>query len=334
MERIAIIGLGLIGGSIGLGLKDAGIADMEIAGVARTRGTVQTAKRIGAIDVDCGTAAEAVAGARLVIIASPIITMQNVFAEIAPALREGAIVTDAASTKGRVMRWAREALPGSVHFVGGHPMAGKETVGIDAAEPGLFRDRPWVVCPSVNAPEHAISTVVALAQTLGARPVFMDADEHDSYVAAISHLPLVASAALFSMASKSAAWPELAQLASSGFRDTTRLASGSPEMAHDIMTTNRDNVLHWIDRMQEELSAFRRTIEEGESKALLERFTRPQVERDEYVATGGPKRSENNADLPNFSITDFLFGSKMGDMIRKQDEVIRNAEKRAEGGKR
>jgi prephenate dehydrogenase len=232
------------------------------------------------------------------------------------------------------MRWAQELLPPSVHFVGGHPMAGKETIGIGGAEADLFRDKPWVVCPSVTAPEHAVGTVVALAQTLGANPVFMDADEHDSYVAAISHLPLVTSSALFSVAFGSAAWPELAQLASSGFKDTTRLASGSPEMAHDIMTTNRDNVLHWIDRMQEELSSFRKTIEAGDSKALLERFARPQHERDNFVTAGPPKRATDSTEPATFSITDFLFGSKMGDMMRKQEEVMRNAEKRAEGGKK
>lgn len=327
MERIAIIGLGLIGGSIGLALKGAGLGDVEIAGVARSRETAQKAKKLGAIDVDARTPEDAVRGARLVIVASPILTMPRIFEEIAPALADGAVVTDAASTKGAVMRWAKEKLPASVYFVGGHPMAGKETTGIDVADADLFRGNPWVIVPSVDAPEAAVHSVIALAQTVGAEPLFMDADEHDSYVAAISHLPLTVASALFSIAYGSAAWPELASLAASGFRDTTRLASSSPEMAHDIMQTNRDNVAHWIDRLMEELAAYRSAIMAGESEPLLRQFTRPQMERDHYMAAGPPRRPSGEP-VPKISMNDFLFGSAIGNMMRKQDEVLRDLEKR------
>ena len=136
-RRIAIIGLGLIGGSLGLAIRRANIPDLEVAGTARSRDTVRRAKRGGAIDVECDSPAEAARGAHLVIVASPILTIPNIFAEIAPVLEQGAVVTDVASTKARVARWARE-LPANVHFVGGHPMAGKETSGFDAAEAELF----------------------------------------------------------------------------------------------------------------------------------------------------------------------------------------------------
>ena len=329
MERIAIIGLGLIGGSIGLAVKQSDIADLQVVGTARTRGTVQRARKLGAIDIEAGSAAEAVKDARLVIVASPIIAMRAVFEEIAPALAEGAVVTDVASTKGDVSRWAKELLPPTVHFVGGHPMAGKETQGIDAADADLFRDKPWVITPSVDASESAVNTVVGLAQLAGAVPMFMDPDEHDSYAAAISHLPLLLSTALFSVAQTSAAWPELAQLASSGFRDTTRLASGSPEMAHDIMISNRENVLHWIDRFQEELSRFRATIAAGESQPVIEAFTRPQIERDNYMVAGAPRR-ETGAPIETISLGDMLLGSKVTGFMKKQQEILKAAEERAE----
>jgi prephenate dehydrogenase len=206
-------------------------------------------------------------------------------------------------------------------------MAGKETQGIDAADADLFRGKPWVIVPSVDAPEGAVNSVIALAQTVGAEPFFMDAEEHDSYVAAISHLPLTVASALFSVAWGSAAWPELASLASSGFRDTTRLASGSPEMAHDIMQTNRDNVVHWIDRLVEELIKYRGAIAAGESEPLLQQFTRPQMERDNYVAAGPPRRPSGEP-MPKVSMNDFLFGSAVGNMMRKQDEVLRKLEER------
>lgn len=330
MERIAIIGLGLIGGSIGLALKAAGIRDIEIAGVARSRQTAQKARKAGAIDVEARDAADAARGARLVIVAAPLVTTRDVFAEIAPALAEGATVTDAGSSKALVARWAKESLPAHASFVGGHPMAGKERQGIDAADAELFRGKPWVISPAVDASDGAIHLVVGLAQAAGAEPMFMDAEEHDSYVAAISHLPLVLSSALFSMAFGSAAWPELAALASSGFRDTTRLASGSPEMAHDIMTTNRENVLHWIDRFEQELRRYRAAIAGEDAKHLLGTFMRAQIERDNYLADGPPMRHQAQA-LPKVSLSDFLLGSRVAEFMRKQEEIVRAAEDRAEG---
>jgi prephenate dehydrogenase len=330
MERIAIIGLGVIGGSIALALKAAKLDGIEIVGCARSRETVQRARRIGAIDREARLPEEAVEDARMVIVATPILAMQATFEAIAPELPEGVVVTDAGSTKSNVMAWARELLPEHVHFVGGHPMAGKETTGIDAAEAALFHDKPWVIVPTVDTPEAAVQSVVGLAQACGAKATFMDAAEHDAYVAAISHLPLALSSALFSVAFGSAAWPELAQLASSGFRDVTRLASGSPEMAHDIMVSNREHVLHWIDRFQDELARLRATIAEGESKPLLETFARAQIERDNYMINGAPQRDQGEA-IEHVSLGDILLGSKLTGYMKKQQELIKEMEKRAGG---
>ncbi len=333
MERIAIIGLGLIGGSLGLAIKRAGLKDVQVAGTARTRETMQKAKKLGAIDIEARTAAEAVRDARLVVVASPIMTTRHIFEEIAPALMPGAVVTDVGSTKGNVARWAKELLPAHADFVGGHPMAGKEHAGIAAADADLFKGRAWVIAPSVTAAESSGQTVVGLAQLAGATPLFMDADEHDSYVAAISHLPLLLSSALFSVAFGSAAWPELAQLASSGFRDTTRLASGSPEMAHDIMLTNRENVLHWLDRFIEELQRFRAVVAEGESKRVIETFAKAQIERDTFMTAGPPRRSTGEA-IETVSLGDMLLGSKVSGYMKKQQEIVKTMEDRANGKRR
>jgi prephenate dehydrogenase len=327
VQRITIIGLGLIGGSIGLALKRANMADVEIAGVARSRETVGKARKLGAIDVDGGPPSDAVRGARLVILASPILTFPSIMEEIAPHLEYGAVVTDAASTKSAVADWAKQKLPTTVHFVGGHPMAGKEHAGIEHADPDLFQDKPWVVAPAADAPESAVHTVVGLAQACGANPVFMDAQEHDAYVAAISHVPLTVASALFSMAFSSQAWPELASLASSGFRDTTRLASGSPQMAHDIAQTNREQIVHWIDRLQQELFRFRDLVANGDSKQLVEAFTRMQLERDNFMINGAPQR-EKGDELPRVSLTDFLVGTKVADYMRKQEEMVKASEDR------
>ncbi|HXK34023.1 MAG TPA: prephenate dehydrogenase/arogenate dehydrogenase family protein [Dehalococcoidia bacterium] len=334
MERIAIIGLGLIGGSIGLALKAAGLKDMEIAGTARTRETLQTAKKRGAIDRAEHTPADAVRDARLVIVATPIMRTKEIFEEIAPALSPGAVVTDAGSTKGDVMRWARDILPPTAFFVGGHPMAGKEQTGIDAAEAGLFRDKPWVVVPSLDAPEPAVRTVIGLAQACGAAPRYMDADEHDSYVAAISHLPLVVASALFSVVFDSQAWPEMASLASSGFRDTTRLASGSAEMAHDIMATNRENVLHWLDRFQQQLDGYRRLIAGDDAASMRHAFERAALERDNYMLNGPPRREPSGPAVERVSFSEILLGSWAAGQFRRQQELLRDAESRAEKDRR
>jgi len=328
MERIAIIGLGLIGGSLALALKRADLSDVQIAGVARTRETLRKARSAGAIDVGEGYASDAVRGARVVVVATPILAIREVFEEIAPALDEGAIVTDVASTKGDVARWAQELLPAHADFVGGHPMAGKEHAGFDEADANLFRGRPWVIAPSVSAGESSVQTIVGIAQLTGAQTLLMDPLEHDSYVAAISHLPLTLASALFSVAFGSAAWPELAGLASSGFRDTTRLASGSPEMAHDIVMTNRENMLHWIDRFQDELSRFRGMIASGESELVLEAFGKPQLERDNFMLNGPPRREMAGPEIETIGLGDLLLGSKISGYLKKQQELIRDMEAR------
>ena len=191
-----------------------------------------------------------------------------------------------------------------------------------------------MISPSVSASEQAVRTVVGLAQLAGARPMFMDPDEHDSYAAAVSHLPLVLASALFSTAFGSAAWPELAQLASSGFRDTTRLASGSPEMAHDIMATNRENVLHWLDRFSDELASFRETVARGSDEELLDVFRRSALERDNFVINGPPKRDTPAEPAEKISISDMLFGSKIAGAMRKQQETLRQMEERQKDDRR
>ena len=187
-----------------------------------------------------------------------------------------------------VLRWAGEILPGHVDFVGGHPMAGKEQSGIEAADAHLFAGAPYCLVPHVDASERAINAVLGLVGMVGAQPVFVDAGEHDSYVAAVSHLPLVLSVALFSLAHDSQAWPEMAELAAGGFRDLTRLASGDPNLSHDIFVTNREHVLHWLERMIGELSRDRELIRDKDEE-LFKALARTQLDRDTFL-TNPPER--------------------------------------------
>ncbi len=227
--------------------------------------------------------------------------------------------------------WAKEILPQHVSFVGGHPMAGKEKMGIDAAEAGLFEGKTYCIVPSPTARETAVNSVVGLAELVKAVPVYMDAEEHDSYVAAVSHLPLVVSTALFSLARDSLAWPEMSQLASSGFRDVTRLASGSPDMSHDICRTNRDNLVHWLNRMAQELLKYRDLIQGGDDEELLKAFARIQLERDTFIARGAQRRVEEAAATePSISITDLLVGNWAGRRAREITKELEQGSRRKE----
>jgi prephenate dehydrogenase len=292
VQRIAIIGLGLIGGSLGLAIKGARPQNIEVVGYDREWGVSPKAQRLGAIDRVARDVRSAAGDAALVVIATPILAIRQVMEEVAPVLREGCVVTDTGSTKAEVLRWAGEILPDHVDFVGGHPLAGKEQSGVQAADARLFADAAYCVVPHVNASERAINAVLGLVAVVGARPVFIDAEEHDSYVAAVSHLPLIISTAIFSLAHESQAWPDMAELAASGFRDLTRLASGDPSMSHDICITNRERLLHWMDRMIGELSRYREIIQdESKGEELFKAFARAQLDRDAFLA-GPPERRQ------------------------------------------
>lgn len=329
-RKITIIGLGLIGGSLGLALKAAQLPSIEIVGHDRDRGTEGDAKRMGAIDKAEHNLPRAVEGASLVIIATPVLAVKETMELIAPDLSEGAIVTDTASTKADVMRWAEEILPEGVSFVGGHPMAGKETSGIVGAEATLFHEKAYCLCPSVTASESAIKTIIGLANSVGAEPLFIDPAEHDQYAAAISHLPMVMSTALFSLMHASPSWEDMAQLASSGFRDATRLASSNAAMSHDIMRTNREAIIHWLERLEGELSRFRKLLEDANDAELLDIFARVQLERDKFMVSP-PKREAasgpSGIDRSRSVLVDMLVGGMIGEKLRKIEKETHEREK-------
>lgn len=284
MGKVTIIGLGLIGGSIGLALKRAQPKNTEICGYDQNNEVMVRAHKARVVDTIAPGIQHAVQDANVVIVCTPIVTIRRVFREMAPHLQRSTVVTDTASTKTDVLRWAAEELPKTVYFVGGHPMAGKEKQGLHHADVDLFKGKPYVVVPAVDAAQGAVNQVVALAQILGAEPRFLDAEEHDSYAAAVSHLPLLTSVALFNLASASNAWPELAGMSGPGFRDLTRLASGEPEMSHDIFLTNRENVLHWLNRYIGELQRLADQIDDREdSESLFKGLTETQMKRDKFL---------------------------------------------------
>ena len=322
-RRVTIVGLGLIGGSIGLKLRAAQMPGLEIVGSDIDGSRERTAKKSGAIDRAEHDLTRAVRDAGLVIIAVPISDLRDVFTAIAPHLAEGAVVTDTASTKGEVMKWAAELLPESASFVGGHPMAGKEQSGIDHADAALFEGHTYCVCPTVSSAPTAIQSVVGLAQALGAEPVFIDAEEHDVYAAATSHLPLITATALFRLLRESPSWDDLGQLASSGFRDMTRLASGDPSMSNAIWKTNREAIIHWVDRLVEELKRMRTMLSDAQDEELFKLFAEVKLQRDEFIAN--PPRRESTAKGPEVdrgrAFLEMFVGGMMARNVRRVSKI-------------
>lgn len=325
MGRIAIIGLGLIGGSVGLALKRDEPENTTVVGYDEIREVTGRAKRAGVVDEVAASLEHAVGGATMVVIATPILAVRRVFRDIGPHLQDKCIVTDTASTKGDVMRWARQELPDRVYFVGGHPMAGREKGGLHQAEAELFDDRPYCIVPSVDAVGAAVDAVVGLVQALGGKPFFLDADEHDAYVAAISHVPLINSVALFNLAKRSSAWPELANISGPAFRDLTRLASGDPEMAHDIFVTNRENVLHWLQRYMDELQKLSDLIEsQDEEETLFRSLAETQLERDRFLEKM-PERTDVKLSVEMPTAADAFMSMMTGSLWQERSKQAQEA---------
>ena len=268
IKNVAIIGLGLIGGSLGLALKKANGSDVEVVGYSRRTETVSKAKERGIIDTPASSLESAVSGANLVVIATPVLKIKEILNNISGHIDSYCIITDVGSTKAEVVSYADECLPPGISFIGGHPMAGKETSGIEGAEGDLFRDCVYCITPSSKASQEAVEAVIGLIESVGAVPMYIDADLHDSLVAGVSHLPIVLSAAFMSATANNPNWSDMAKLAASGYRDISRLASGSPEMNKDICVTNKGAIVGWIDRYIEELKQYRGFIVEDSDKLI------------------------------------------------------------------
>ena len=202
MDKITIIGTGLIGTSLGMALKKAQVK-AEIVGSDRDRGVANRAQKMGGADSTEPNPLRAVRDARIVVLATPIRAIEEVMKLIGPELEDGCVVTDTGSTKVSVLQWAEENLPSNVSFVGGHPMAGKEESGPDAAQVDLFQGATYCLIPARNTGQDALGTVVNLVEAIGAKPYFIDPVEHDSYVGAVSHLPMILSTVLTRLTSSS-----------------------------------------------------------------------------------------------------------------------------------
>jgi prephenate dehydrogenase len=325
MQQVTIIGLGLIGGSIGMALRRWSAANdnaLRIIGYDADMEKQNLAKNRGAVDGTAWNLGEAVRDADIVILATPVGAMKELFADIGPALKFEAIVTDTGSTKTNVLEWAK-ALPSTVSFVGGHPMAGKSE-SLEGADPDLFKGATWVVTPSATASETAIRNVLGLIAAVDAEAFFTEPDEHDAYVGGISHLPMVVAAGLVTTATGDNSWRDMRTLASTGFRDTTRLALGSPEMHRDISMTNRQSLTRWIDQFIGTLEDFKSHLAEEDEDVAREKihefFTKAQEARARAEVT--PKRGEDDTspELKGESVSQSVGRMFLGGFARGKDK--------------
>jgi prephenate dehydrogenase len=245
--RLSILGVGLLGGSIGLAAKSAAIP-CQIVGYGHRPSTLQRALEVGAIDESAVSPAAAVVGADLIILCTPVGLFEPLLREIADVVEPGAIVTDVGSTKRSVVQLAESVLPNTSHFVGCHPMAGSEKRGIEYARADLFQGATCILTPSTKTNPLALEKVEQFWGRLGMRTQRMSPDEHDQLICDVSHLPHAVAAALIAMQAEDAL-----PLAGKGFLDTTRIAGGDGVLWRDIFQDNRDNVVRSIERLSAQL---------------------------------------------------------------------------------
>jgi prephenate dehydrogenase len=278
--RLAVIGVGLIGGSFALALKKAGKVS-HVIGAGRSRANLEQARSRGIIDALAPDAASAAREADVVLVAAPVAQFPQIFAELKDC---AALITDAGSTKRDVIAAARAALGERIsQFVPGHPIAGAEQSGAAAASAELFHERRVVLTPLAENAPRAVQKVEELWQACGARVARLDADEHDAVLAAVSHLPHVLAYALVHEVASRGNAEQLFSYAAGGFRDFTRIASSHPEMWRDICVANRDRLLAELHRYQAALAQMERLLGAGDAAGLERLFARARDARNQWL---------------------------------------------------
>jgi prephenate dehydrogenase len=270
MKTVAVIGLGLMGGSLGMALRQKGLA--RVKGYARRVETRQQALDMGAVDEACETPGEAVKGAAIVVLCTPVLTIPALVNECLGASKAGAVITDVGSTKSEVVNRVAPILTGhKVHFVGSHPMAGSEKSGIEAARADLYEGAVTAVTPSRGESDKVVKAVIDLWAGIGSRVIRISPEEHDALVARTSHLPhLIASLLVTATVKEGDA--NFRALCGPGFRDTTRIAGGSPDMWHDIVKTNRVAILEALKGCQGQMGELISALEIGDFEAVREQL--------------------------------------------------------------
>ncbi|MBI4745706.1 MAG: prephenate dehydrogenase/arogenate dehydrogenase family protein [Deltaproteobacteria bacterium] len=282
-KKLTIIGVGLIGGSLAMALRKKGMVG-EIVGVGRSISNLELAVKLDVIDKFTTDPAAGVMGADLVVVATPVASMAEMMKKIAPYLKEGALVTDVGSVKGAVVKEAEKLIPSGVYFIGGHPIAGTEESGVCAAFPTLFEKNRCILTPTAKTEREALKKVKEIWEAAGSEVILMDAEKHDSILAAVSHLPHVIAYSLVNTVDDVKDFEEsILSYSAGGFRDFTRIASSSPEMWRDICLLNRDAIIDMITRFEKSLTKLKGYIKESNGHEIFKEFDRSKKARDSIV---------------------------------------------------
>jgi prephenate dehydrogenase len=283
-RKITIIGVGLLGGSIGLAVQRRKLA-RQTAGFVRRTASLKDCERAGAVDFATTDLLAAVWDADLVILCTPLAQMRSRVREMLPALKRGVIVTDVGSVKASVVRKLESLIQKSgAHFVGSHPMAGADKTGVSAARADLFANTVCIVTPTKKTNRAALKKVERFWNAIGSRVLELKPEIHDALVSRSSHLPHVVAATLAGHVLSPAQPRHQAALCANGFRDTTRIASGSPEMWRDIALANRKNLGRSLDAFLTDLQKFRRLVKKGDATAITKFFENAKKRRDNWCA--------------------------------------------------
>ena len=283
--RVAILGLGLIGGSLGLALRQAGSQQVEVAGFARRAATGELALQMGAVDNLADTPQAAVQDADFVFLCTPVLQMLPMAEAVLPVMKPGAVLTDVGSTKGWFVQKIRSLLPQHIHYIGGHPMAGRERSGMEAAQADLFRDKWFIFTPLPDTPPELMHRLRQLIQLTGAKTAELDEQTHDQITAVISHVPHVVAAGLVQLLRKQNDPVQTARFIGGGFRDTTRIASSDADMWADICMTNGENIAAELDATVKLLGNVATMIRAGDRQGVHEYFTQAKQLRDALLTT-------------------------------------------------
>jgi cyclohexadieny/prephenate dehydrogenase len=286
-DRVAIIGVGLIGSSIARAVRERGLVG-EIVGAVRSDETRDKVVALGLCDRVSADPADAVAGADLVIVCVPVGASAQVAEAMAPGLKRGAVVTDVGSVKQAVIRDIGPALPAGVHFVPGHPIAGTEQSGPEAGFADLFERRYWILTPPPGTDREPVDRLSALWRSCGALVEVMDAAHHDKVLAITSHLPHLIAYTIVgtAMGLEESERAEVIKFSAGGFRDFTRIAASDPVMWRDVFLNNREAVLEMLQRFAEDITALQRAIRWGEGDVLEDLFRRTRDVRRGIVELG------------------------------------------------
>ncbi|WP_028034760.1 prephenate/arogenate dehydrogenase family protein [Chelativorans sp. J32] len=294
-NRIALVGIGLIGSSIARVIRREGLANTIVVNTRRPE-TLARARELGLGDEYFETAADAVEDADLVIVSVPVGASGSVAAEIAGTLKPGAIVTDVGSTKRSVLEQMEPVLPKTVHFIPGHPIAGTEHSGPDAGFAGLFEGRWCILTPPPGTNEEALARLTRFWERCGSKVDTMDPQHHDLVLAIVSHLPHIIAYNIVGTADdlETVTKSEVIKYSASGFRDFTRLAASDPTMWRDVCLHNKDAILEMLARFSEDLSALQRAIRWSDGEKLFDLFTRTRAIRRSIIEAG------QEVDAPDF----------------------------------